>query len=260
MNTCFILRKANQNPLHILLTVETGSLRVASAFEVPENTEDAVNGADLSPILAGKFLNVGTLEYPIEKLRARREFKGGTAWGALMRHRQPTELYNLWAHTHAQRMEPRFLPGFLEQQYSFNFFVPFADMDFTEMSHKVFLPTEDSLLISNLDFERVTTDETTDLSAWPTMPELVISGPDAIQAGGGASFTCSPFWMGEPTTRRMEVELENVNGYLPKTRLALNGPATFMVYATGLEPGDTIKIKAGFRYWSSVAEKVTGVV
>jgi hypothetical protein len=260
MNTCFILRKANQNPLHFSLTVETGLLTATFAFEVSENMEGAVNGETLSSALAGKFLKIGTLEYPIEKLRSRREFKGGTAWGALMRRGQPTELYNLWAHTHAQRMEPRFLPGFLEQQYNFNIFVPFADMDFTEMSYKVFLPTEDSLLISNIDFERVTVDENTDLSAWPTMPELVLSGPDTIQADGGASFTCSPFWMDEPTTRRMDVELEHVNGYLPKTRLKLDGPTAFTAYATGLEPGDEMKIKAGFRYWSSVAEKIVGVI
>ena len=38
------------------------------------------------------------------------------------------------------------------------------------------------------------------------------------------------------------------------------GAHTFKVYSTGLEVGDTIKVKAGFRYYSSLAEKEIEVV
>jgi hypothetical protein len=38
------------------------------------------------------------------------------------------------------------------------------------------------------------------------------------------------------------------------------GRGSFKIQALGLDPGDNIKIKAGFRYYAAVAEKIVEVV
>jgi hypothetical protein len=51
------------------------------------------------------------------------------------------------------------------------------------------------------------------------------------------------------------VYLEALSGYLPKTRLSVTGQATFRVIALGLDAGDSIRIKAGFRHFPGATEK-----
>ena len=49
--------------------------------------------------------------------------------------------------------------------------------------------------------------------------------------------------------------LEETGGYLPKRRvLAPGGSASFNVSATGLDPGDTFKVKVGFRNYSGLLD------
>ena len=53
-----------------------------------------------------------------------------------------------------------------------------------------------------------------------------------------------------------DVYIENVNGYLPKNRITLdeNGRGSFKMYPLFLEPGDTVKVKVGFRYFQAKQE------
>jgi len=52
-----------------------------------------------------------------------------------------------------------------------------------------------------------------------------------------------------------EVHLETTGGQLARSRLSLDaGKGSFAVSASGLEPGERFKIKAGFRHYSGVAE------
>lgn len=51
------------------------------------------------------------------------------------------------------------------------------------------------------------------------------------------------------------VYLEAVNGYLPKTRVVpKDGSALFKYRALGLEPGDTMRVKAGFHRFTGMSE------
>lgn len=63
-------------------------------------------------------------------------------------------------------------------------------------------------------------------------------------------------WYGDDVHHVAELELEAVNGYLPKNRIQLdeNGCGTFRFYALHLEPGDTMRVKAGFRYQVGMAD------
>ena len=57
----------------------------------------------------------------------------------------------------------------------------------------------------------------------------------------------------EPLRKSCEVYLEKVNGYLPKNRIILdeNGHGQFAFYPLLLETGDTMRVKAGFRFFPS---------
>lgn len=54
---------------------------------------------------------------------------------------------------------------------------------------------------------------------------------------------------GSPVAKSSTIYLEPVYGYLPKTRVVLNdGVAKFKLMALGLDAGDTLRVKAGFRF------------
>lgn len=58
-----------------------------------------------------------------------------------------------------------------------------------------------------------------------------------------------------------DLYLEETGGYLPRRRIpALDGKASFKVGALGLEPGDSFKVKLGFRHYSGLADLVVRVV
>ena len=58
-----------------------------------------------------------------------------------------------------------------------------------------------------------------------------------------------------------EVYLEQVYGLLNKTRVKLtNGQGSFILYATGLESGDTVRVKAGHKKFTGIADFTAPVV
>lgn len=98
------------------------------------------------------------------------------------------------------------------------------------------------------------------------LPTLSIEGSDLILPNGSERFVVR---LVDPKTgtqypsvpRPVEIHLEATGGYLPRRRvIAENGVATFDVHAMHLQPGDTIKIKAGFWNFTGAAEHVIAVV
>jgi hypothetical protein len=135
-------------------------------------------------------------------------------------------------------------------------FVPFKDSDFRTISIRVVLPTPDSKLFSNKKFELENPKDPISFD----VPSLKITGMSTITAGGTNTMHISHVVNGEPTGRDSTVDLIAQNGYLPKTRLELHGgEADFKVTALGLEPGDQMKIKAGFFFFPSRSEFVLNV-
>lgn len=66
---------------------------------------------------------------------------------------------------------------------------------------------------------------------------------------------------GRQLTNSAEIFFESSGGYLPKTRTAVvNGRGQIKVVASHLEPGDTFKVKAGFKYFSGVSDCLMRVV
>lgn len=82
-------------------------------------------------------------------------------------------------------------------------------------------------------------------------PTLVLSAPSTIaeDAYATVSIECQMLDGTLRTDCQSEVFLEAVAGYLPKTRVKLtNGVGSFKVGSLGLTSGDTVRVKAGWRY------------
>lgn len=76
---------------------------------------------------------------------------------------------------------------------------------------------------------------------------ITIAGPGVVQAGNAATFqVVAPH-------AKQTIYLEATAGILNRQRLL--GSGTVRLDTTGLDAGETIKLKAGYRYWPGDAEK-----
>jgi len=244
--------------VHSILRVESDRLIAGIATEVPEDHPGASDGGGIDSSLAGKSVFVSTLEYTLAQFRARSDFKAVTAWDLCSRNMDVLDWRNLSGRTLSERITSGLAMRMGSEDALIHMYVPFADSDFQDMGYKIILLSGQSRIFSNLSFVELTPEQ--HLSPTLFFPDLQLSGPDEMPSDSIADFTCCPFYEGEPTMRALQVELENINGYLPKTRLNITGPETFRVRSLGLEPGDEIKIKAGFRYRPAVAEKIVRIL
>jgi hypothetical protein len=97
------------------------------------------------------------------------------------------------------------------------------------------------------------------------LPTLRIEGPETIASGATADFAVSLI---DPKTggpypsvpRQVEVHLEATAGYIPRRReMTVDGVARCSLMALGLNPGDKIKLKAGFWNFTGADEKIIEV-
>lgn len=87
-------------------------------------------------------------------------------------------------------------------------------------------------------------------------PRLTIAGPETVPAGEAAVFTIAAD-SGVPLDS--ELHLETTAGYLAERRVRLDRSPVFSVRALDLPPGAEIRLKAGFRHWPGLAEKIVRV-
>lgn len=91
----------------------------------------------------------------------------------------------------------------------------------------------------------------------------VISGPSTISAGGSGNFDVQlQSSEGDAISLPSDIYLEATAGNLSRARVTLSdaGVGSFVVFAAGLQPGDKIKLKSGFRYFPGAFEKIVDVV
>ena len=86
------------------------------------------------------------------------------------------------------------------------------------------------------------------------LPHLRLSAPSTIAADGQATITIQLEDAAEqPIERQATVYLEAVSGVLPRARVTTTqGTAAVPVFATGLRPGEKVRIKAGWKYFPGV--------
>ena len=97
---------------------------------------------------------------------------------------------------------------------------------------------------------------------YPRFGSLVIEGPREIAAGGTATMTIRAVRHNSLETDRCqsEVYVEMVSGYAPHTRVRLrDGVAQIRVMAIGLEPGESMRLKVGWRFFPGLAEATLAV-
>lgn len=115
---------------------------------------------------------------------------------------------------------------------------------------------------SNITFKEMSLAQVIARDGFSVFPKVLISGENAIESGGllTATIAIADERTEEIIKRDCTLYLESTAGYLPQTRVKLvNGVGKFKIRALDLEPGDTIKIKAGWKNYSGAAEHVLTV-
>jgi hypothetical protein len=106
--------------------------------------------------------------------------------------------------------------------------------------------------------------EQTEISELRFFPEIQVSGPAQISASGYVDVdvkVITPATELPDSAANTELYLEGVAGYLPKQRCTIaNGLGRFKVGAIGLDVGDAVKVKIGWKNWPGEAEFKSTVV
>lgn len=141
------------------------------------------------------------------------------------------------------------------------FNIPYASANFSECDITVNIPSSTGIcLVDGLPPESVVDSEYSTSGLVREMvifPGLSVSAPDSVQAGSDAEFVVQVTDAnGSPVQKDVTLYLESVNGFLPKSRVqTVNGQATVKVVTTGLDAGDTVRLKAGFKFFGGAADK-----
>lgn len=249
-------------PRHIALHIEPQRLEIIIAQETGDKDDGALDGACVHEDFAGLRLQAPLhFTSSIEELWKHRQWKDASVWclKSVDAYSSPC-LYNLLAETLPARKTFRDASGIFGLESFIAVFVPYAEADFSDMHYRVLLSDKGERLVANIPIVEKGRDFL-DTCFEELLPTLSISGPDSLNPDAQGEYTLRAFLNGEVCEQPLDVELEHVNGYLPKTRVRVrDGEGAFRACALGLLPGDTLKIKAGFRYRASVAEKKIEVV
>ena len=143
------------------------------------------------------------------------------------------------------------------------FNVPFADSTFDECFMTVNLhPTLGGCTVDGVPSANIVNSEYQ--SAGPVremeFPDLRVTAPASAVAGEPVTFSVQMTdGLGDPIAHDAEVYFETVNGFLPVTRRRTQGgKAVATVLTAGMQAGDTVRLKAGFKFYPACGEaKVT---
>lgn len=243
--------------VHMALHVSPVQLEIIVAQSA--EGEEGIDGATVHEGFAGLTLHQPqAFATTIEALWTHKQWKDACVWCLNFGPGIQPTLYNSTAESFPMRRTFGGTAQFFGLNSRLSLFVPYTEASFSDMCYTVLL-NRDERFVANIPFEE---GERADMERrfQRFLPTLTVSGPDALAPDARGEYTLRAFLDGEPCDQPLDVEMENVNGYLPKTRIRVrNGAAGFGVSALGLAPGDALKLKAGFRYWGAVAEKIVEV-
>lgn len=136
-------------------------------------------------------------------------------------------------------------------------FVYFRQIDFTEASFLVIGHPRHGAVGRLAEEAQIIAPEEQIAFTRRSEPRIAVNGPETVPAGGEAELTCRLVDAGGRPIAGIDTEffLEATGGHLPLRRvLAPAGEATARIMALGNRPGDSIRVKAGFRHVSGFAE------
>ncbi|MDE7065719.1 MAG: hypothetical protein K2O70_09680 [Desulfovibrionaceae bacterium] len=243
-------------PFHTIIGISDAVLDLTFARNADAATDEPQIIRHGGREVAVEILN--NFKIHLEELRTAQDWKDACLWGIGIVPFSRVHIYNMLADSFAARRPLSKNIVFIPTMTTVKMVVPFTEAAFTDMDFFVERPDAASFVmaaaVTELEFPAFVERRNA------CLPYVVMEGPDTVARDGYAAFTATVFRDGAVLEHPMDVELENVNGYLPKTRVRVFGQGTFRVGAPGLEPGETIKIKAGFRFLGATSEKIVTVV
>lgn len=169
----------------------------------------------------------------------------------------PQYVYSLPFRFTAYEMNQMFKVGQENSLVALN--VPFADSAFDECFLTVNLhPSLGGILVEGAASSDVLNlgYETPDVNREMVFPSVQVTAPALARVGQPLAFSLQVVdGVGHPLAHDTEIYLEAVNGYCPKPRVRTHqGVAQAQVLPLGLEVGDTVRLKAGFKFFPALAE------
>lgn len=237
---------------------------------------EPVDGDKISPHWAGaKLVAYSTLVLNYDDIAATAPWQDRSVWTGTGRFLAdlllpPAKHTKLWHNVTAETFNNKVRPTnhFMNQMRTspldmgaFLMYVPFKDSTFDECGLHILSMIEGVPHLFN--GEPIPEGETDPMTAQTSiMPRLSITGPATVKADDKTTLDIQlNDAAGNLIVRDGEAYLEAVSGYLPKTRVSLvGGKGRVGVHALGLEAGDDIRVKVGFKFWTGDDDHVLEVV
>lgn len=257
------------------IAVDAKNMTVSLFYEegaVPAGLEtgESVDGALINDAWKGKRLvPYSTLQLDLDAVQASPSWADRSVWTGsgrflpdlLLPIAKQTKLWhNVTAETYNSKVRPT--NHFMRQirtspmdMGAFLMYVPFKESNFDECSLHILSKIDGIPHLVN--GTPITDPETDPMAAQAAaMPRLQLTGERTIRAGDYALLNVTLVdATGVLVQCNTDVYLKAASGYLPKTRVTLlQGKGVLKVMALGLDAGDSVTVKAGFRFWSGDAE------
>lgn len=249
-------------------------LRV-STYEVKQDANDAVDGATVSQAWAGAFVKLVTrLELTLDELRALPAWSDRSIWtgsgsyvAALGVPQRLTTIF--WHNLTAEAFNTKAKAGrgalrdLLDSRIDVSPFLLYVPLESSTFDDCHLL----SILASPQTIPHLLNGNPDSMFADPgalaeeVMPHLVVQHDTSVSAGGTLGFTIKAVdRAGNQIPCDSTIYLDAIFGYVPKTRVKLvNGMAYASVQALGLQPGDTVRVKVGWRHFRGDTDVVASV-
>ncbi|MBF0354976.1 MAG: hypothetical protein HQL43_07060 [Alphaproteobacteria bacterium] len=234
---------------------------IKSGFDLQiEAGRIAIRGRNACNVAEGEApLAMPELVIDLSALKARRDWSDFALWlvGFNYRDNRVFAPFNLYAVSAGSKNDPSQQALTDGRSYSIHIFMPTADSTFLDASFIVYVHPQIGLTCNLPVAEKAWTGQ-----PLVDRPSLAIDAPLEILSGGTVSCVLRLLdHKGKVLKKSPDVYLETTAGYLPRLRVPLTaGRGDFPVSALGLAPGDSFKVKAGFKHYSGVAEHVFQVV
>ena len=150
----------------------------------------------------------------------------------------------------------------------FHFFVKFRECTFDEMPITISMDPDSKLECNEpivrcrhgVHMYQMYDNEKIKSIIWRPVPKII--APDTVKPDETIKCQIQLYrqFYNDLVPGNHELFLEGVNGYLPKTRIMVkDGYGECKYIALGLEPGDTMKLKVGFKKYPGLDEKIIHV-
>lgn len=206
-----------------------------------------------------------SFELEFKDLASRPDF-GDYSYFAVDMHAKPISflakpkepIVSVYPHTVGSKLTPRQLSalGGNKMNLMIHVFVPSAQAKSFDDCLVAFVTTDD--VTANVEFKEL---DSVKSGLFAEKPTLKITGPATLGESKTEDFELKYVdSAGKIVKSDVEVFLETTAGYLAHQRVKLTaGKGTFRLAALHLRAGETIRVKAGFRHFTGVAEKEVAV-